>query len=145
MGLSHHWKRPTELPLAEFQAAAADCKKLFAGQDGLAGFEGVGDPTFDTERIAFNGKAPNRCEPFEVAITEFDRRGRPEFFGHCKTEFQSYDLFVKAALIVLNHHLTNRFIVFSDAADSEWDSARKFVAERLDYGMEFRLVRDVSD
>jgi len=83
-------------------------------------------------------------EPFEVAATEFDRHGRREFFSHCKTLYLSYDLYVKAALIVLSHHLAPRFAVYSDASTSEWDQARCFVNDRLGYGMAFELSNDAG-
>jgi len=40
MGLSHHWRRPTELPADLFRAAAADVRKLLSSsQVELAGFD----------------------------------------------------------------------------------------------------------
>jgi hypothetical protein len=142
MGLTHHWKRPTELSHSGFQAAAADCRKIFTDANELAGFDGSGPPILADDRIVFNGRSPQDSEPFEVALVEFDRHGRQEFFAHCKTLYQSYDLYVKAALIVLSHHLAPNFAVFSDAPDSEWFEARRFVADRVGYGMDFQLAID---
>lgn len=139
MGLTHHWHRPTELPTEAFRAAVDDCRRLFeaAGVD-LAGFDGTGTPLLTAERIVFNGAAPAACEPFEVAAVEFDRRGRQEFFGHCKTEHLPYDLCVRAALIVLHHHLQDAFRVSSD--DGEWKAAQEWVSSTLGYGSDFILT-----
>jgi len=97
---------------------------------------------FTAERIAFNGRSPAHCEPFEVAVVEFDRSGRNDFFSHCKTHYLTYDLYVKAALIVLSHHLALRLAVSSDAPDREWDQARQFVSSRLGYGSDFCLANE---
>lgn len=143
MGLTHHWKRPTELPIAAFRKAAADCRLLLdAASIDLAGFDGTGPPLLSEERIIFNGTAPAACEPFEVAAVEFDRRGRPEFFGHCKTEHLPYDLYVKASLIVLAHYLCDDFQVMSDAPEDEWAQARDLVEASLGYGSSFILSKD---
>lgn len=141
MGLSHHWQRKTELPAASFREAVSDCRRLFqAAAAEIAGFEGFGPPVLADDHIVFNGKHPASCEPFEVAAVQFDRHGRAEFFGHCKTEHLPYDLFVKAALIVLARRLGPEFKVSSDAPDS-WDSARELVQRTLGYGADFQLSR----
>lgn len=143
MGLTHHWHRPTELPTEHFRAAVQDFRKLIVGgSTSLAGFDGSGEPILDEERIVFNGKGPTACEPFEISAVEFDRRGRPDFFGHCKTEHQPYDLYVKAALIVLSHHLNDSFRVSSDADNSDWDDARSLVQSHLGYGSAFQLTSE---
>ena len=139
MGLTHHWQRPTELPAEAFSAAAADCRLLLASTSiELADFDGTGQAILNDERIVFNGRVPQACEPFEIAAIEFDRRGRQEFFGHCKTGHLPYDLCVRAALIVLNHHLQESLRVSSD--DSEWDKAREWVSSTLGYGSDFHLT-----
>jgi len=143
MGLTHHWQRPTDLPTAVFRAAVEDCRSLLnSGLVEVAGFDGTGAPILNDERIVFNGQAPVACEPFEIAVVEFDRRGRPECIGHCKTEHLPYDLYVKAALIVFAHHLTDSFRVSSDADDRDWDDARSFVQDQLGYGQAFHLVKE---
>ena len=143
MGLTHHWHRPTELPTDDFRAAVEDCRKLIeCGNVSIAGFDGTGEPILDDERIIFNGEGPTACEPFEIAAVEFDRRGRPDLFGHCKTEHQPYDLYVKAVLIVFSHHLNKSFLVSSDADNSDWDDARSLVQEHLGYRSAFQLANE---
>lgn len=143
MGLTHYWKRPIKLPANAFRAAAEDCRRLFreAGAD-LAGFEGSGDPTVNSERIVFNGRAPAACEPFEIAAVEFDRHGRSEVRSYCKTEHLPYDRFVRAALIVLQHHLQPAFRVSSDSKAEEWADARQLTQSVLGIGEGFVLDRD---
>lgn len=143
MSLTHHWQRPTELQIEAFRDAVEDCRKLLAGsQPDIAGFDGTGEPILHEERIVFNGQAPGACEPFEIAAVEFDRRGRPEVFGHCKTGHLPYDLYVKASLIVLAHHLGGTFKVMSDADSADWDEARDLVEKTLGYGGDFSLSSD---
>ncbi|HVT90638.1 MAG TPA: hypothetical protein VHD56_17415 [Tepidisphaeraceae bacterium] len=125
--------------MANFRAAVADCQQLLGNLPELAGFNGSGPPLFTDERIVFNGRGTNACEPFEVAAVEFDRRGRAEFFSFCKTEYQPYDLHVKTALIVLEHHLRPQLVITSDAPDEEWADARRLVQDRLGYGQDFKL------
>ena len=140
MGLSHHWQRPTELPAEAFRLAVGDCRVITAEEaPELAGFDGTGEARFDDGHIVFNGRAPRACEPFEIAVTEFDRRGRPEVFGHCKTQGMPYDLWVKAVLIVLQHHLTPWLDVTSDEKDDDWSEARTLVQQHLGYGEAFKL------
>lgn len=142
MGLTHHWRRPTELPHAQFRDAVADCRRLFdSAAAQLGGFDGLGDPVLRDDRIIFNGKHPVSCEPLEIAAVEFDRRGRDEFYCHCKTEHLPYDLFVKAALIVFAHHLGPSFKVSSDSPAS-WDDACDLVQRTLGYGNDFQLSPD---
>jgi len=142
MGLTHHWRRPTELPGEAFRAAAGDVRQLLAGDETeLAGFDGTGDPILSGERIVFNGTRPRACEPFEMAVVEFDRRGRPEVSGFCKTGHLPYDLYVRAVLIVLAHHLPEDLEVTSDEAGEQWQPARDLVRERLGYGGDFSLDR----
>ncbi len=108
----------------------------------LAGFDGTGHPIFQRDRIVFNGRAPAACEPFEVAVVEFDRRGCDEVRSYCKTAGMPYDLCVRSALIVLNARLGDSFRVSSDVPENEWEAARRLVVEVLGCGESFRLSRD---
>lgn len=145
MGLTHHWHRPTELPIEAFRAAASDCRLLLEQHDAdVGGFDGTGEAILDEDRIVFNGRAPKACEPFEIAAIEFDRRGRDVFYGHCKTEGLPYDLYVQACLIVVKHHLKDRFQVSSDAPTRDWREARELVQSTLGCGRDFSLDLDGS-
>lgn len=140
MGLTHHWRRPTELPTVAFRAAVKDCQKLLSSATiEIAGFDGTDKPILADGQIVFNGLAPRACEPFEIAAVEFDRRGRDFVFGHCKTQSLPYDLLVKGSLIVFSHHLCDLFSVASDQSEREWDEARRTVESILQYGNEFHL------
>ncbi len=142
MGLTHYWKRPAELPAAAFSAAVDDCKQLFKETAAeLGGFEGNGEPLLNSERIVFNGRPPLVCEPFEAALVEFDRRGRPEVMSYCKTEHMPYDRFVKAVLIVLHHHLRPAFTVMSDAKPEDWSEPLQLTKKVLGVGDAFQLSR----
>lgn len=145
MGITHHWKRPTELANGEFANAILDLRKLIdvAGLE-IAGFDGTGHPILLPDHVVFNGPAPMSCEPFEVAQTEFDRRGRPEFYGHCKTQRLPYDIAVKAALIILAHHLGPSISVTSDIGDDDWSEARELVQKHLGFGDGFRLSQPLG-
>ena len=89
MGVTHHWKRPTELPSKTFQKAIEACAALLDQSDiDLSGYDGSGKPIIAKDRIVFNGHSPPSCEPFEIAAIEFDRNGRPDVFSYCKTNHQ---------------------------------------------------------
>lgn len=140
MGLTHHWKRPTELSPAAFKAAVFDCRAVFGDLHiELAGFDGTGQPILDEDRLVFNGRSPKDCEPFELAAVEFDLRGRSEFYGHCKTNHLPYDLAVKSALIIFAHHFEGDIEVFSDEGDDAWDQAKSAVQQCHGYGSNFAL------
>lgn len=143
MGLTHHWRRPTELPADSFRAAVADVRRLLAATTvELGGFDGTGSPILRDDRIVFNGREPLACEPFEIATVEFDRQGRNEAWAFCKTEHLPYDLYVKAALIVFQHHRHPHFVVTSDQADKDWSAARELVQSILGFGQSFSLSHE---
>lgn len=108
----------------------------------LPGFDGTGAPILRDDQIVFNGWAPHAYEPFEFTAIEFDRRGRREFYAHCKTEHLPYDLWVKVVLIVFSHHLGEQIAVYSDDAQSKWEDAINAVVARLGYGRDFKLSLD---
>ncbi len=66
-------------------------------------------------------------------------RPRASIFSFTKTNRLPYDLCVRVALIILQHHLDHAFRVASD--DTDWESARALCQEHLDYGREFTLKR----
>lgn len=140
MGITHHWYRPTELPEQQFADAVVDIEEVVASAGvALAGFEGEGNPIFLPDHVVFNGVKGQHCEPFEIRRVEFDRRGRAEVFGYCKTEQFPYDLCVKAALIILKHHLGDLIRVGSDASDEDWKAAKELIQSQLNFGIDFIL------
>ena len=140
MGWTHSWRRPVELPADRFACAAADLRLLAATNTvELAGFDGTGHTQIDADHIVFNGRAPSKCEPFEIARVEFDRLGGNEVRAFCKTEHLPYDLIVQSALIILKHHLDDAFSVSSDGYDADWNEAKRLVARCLGYGADFEL------
>lgn len=143
MGLTHHWRRPTELPSEPFHAAITDCRKvLVATELDLAGFDGTGNPVLNDHQIIFNGKQPDACEPFEFALIEFDRHGGREARSFCKTEHLPYDLFVKAVLIILHHHFAPLLLISSDDPEHQWTGAKQLVNSQCGYGESFSLSAD---
>ena len=141
MGLTHYWYRPTELPAEIFAAAVDDVRLVLKRLDlPLAGFEGKGEPILTPSSIVFNGAGEDAVEPFEIQQVEFDRRGRAEFYGYCKTAGRPYDLAVRAALIVMQHHFRDKLKVMSDESPQSWGDARRVVHETLGYGDEFQLA-----
>jgi len=140
MGWTHNWQRPTELPKEEFAKASEDCQRVLAATGiPLGGFTGEGNPTFSAEKILFNGAGGSGCEPFEIAQTEFDRRGRDVVLSFCKTEHAAYDECVQIALIVLKHHLADTIVVRSDGKEEQWAGAKGICQKCLGYGAEFSL------
>lgn len=140
MGLTHFWYRRTELPAELFDAASRDIRHVLQHSGvAIAGFEGTGEPILTSDTVVFNGQAGAACEPFEIHQTEFDRRGRDEVFGFCKTNGLPYDLAVKVSLVVLKHHFGKRFRVMSNDRDAAWSGARELVRAFLKYGDEFQL------
>lgn len=143
MGKTHFWRRPTELPSAQFAAAANEIRPVvgLAGVP-LAGFEGHGEPIFMDDAVVFNGVGSTGCEPFQIRDTEFDRRGRPEVFSFCKTEGLPYDLAVKAALVIFKEHFGDLIKVMSDEPDSVWSDALDLVMKHTAGGKGFKLDPD---
>ena len=140
MGLTHYWRRPPRLPTAMFCAAVEDVRRILSTVAiKLAGRDGTGEPILLDSRISFNGRTPLACEAFEIASSEWDRLGNPEVTSFCKTGGLPYDLCVKAALIILNHHLHQHLSVASDQAIDGWHSARDIVQVTLGYVPTFAL------
>ena len=140
MGWTHSWQRPTELPAKRFAAAVEDCRKILPALGvPMAGFDGTGEPILTDEQIVFNGQAGSQCAPFEIAVVEFDRRGRETVWSFCKTEHAPYDICVQTALVVLKHHLVDGITVTSDGRDDDWSKARQACQEKLGYGEGFVL------
>ena len=143
MGLTHYWRRPARLSPDKFRAAVVDVRLLLSTAPvGVAGIDGTGAPILHDDQIAFNGRSPLACESFAIAAIESDRHGGGEVTSFCKTQRLPYDLFVKAVLIVLAHHLQPHFVVTSDEGSDGWASARAFVRETLGYGESFTLWAD---
>jgi hypothetical protein len=140
MGLTHHWRRPTELPVEHFARAVNDFRKIVVtSRVALAGFDGTGSPILDDDHVVFNGVRGAHHEPFEIRRLEFDRHGRTEVFSFCKTQSLPYDGAVKAALIIFHHHLGQDFRVGSDEHEPSWNEARRWVVAALGYGSQFVL------
>ena len=143
MGYTNNWRRPVELAADRFASAVADCREVLPTLGvALGGFGGDGEPVVQSDHIVFNGRSLAKCEPFEVGRVEFDRHGRGWVWSFCKTERLPYDLCVKAALIILSHHLGEQFKVGSDGSDNDWARARQLVQERKGYGATFQLTSE---
>lgn len=140
MGWTHNWKRPVELSAETFAKAVDDCRRALAATGiPLADADGSGQPVFAEDRIVFNGAAGAACEPFLVLRSQKERRGGAVSWSFCKTERAPYDLCVQVALIILKHHLGDRFVVGSDGRDEDWEAARQHCQQCLGYGKEFVL------
>ena len=139
MGVTHYWQRDAEFDADKFAAAVLDIG-LAVKHIGvpLAGAGGDGDAILTQEMIVFNGRDVP-CEDFAVRITEEPRRAQPRVFSYCKTEGAPYDFCVKAALIVLRHHLGDAIAVTSDVENDAWQDAREGCQSRLGYGADFVL------
>jgi len=140
MGLSHYWKRETELPPDAFARAVVDSLKVVdVLAIPLAGINGAGEPIFSPDMIAFNGGSGKGCEPFEIHQTEFDRRGRSQFTQSVKTNFAPYDLCVRVVLICLKNQLGPAIRVMSDSSENEWQNAKELCQRALGYALDFHL------
>lgn len=141
MGLTHYWRRPSELPADRFAAAVRDVERVVAATGvGVAGFEGVGQPVFQVDAIVFNGTRGSAVEPFEIHQTEFDRRGRTVVSSYCKTENAPYDACVRVALVVLKRYFPDLLDVSSDSGEDGWTEARALCQRVLGYGDDFALT-----
>lgn len=144
MGWTHNWQRPTDLPAEGFAVALRDCRRILdVVPVDLAGPDGSGQPILEEDRIEFNGRLPEACEPFRIQVHEHDRRGRNTKWSFCKTEHMPYDLCVQCTLIVLKEHLKDNLTIGSDGSDQDWETAKAVVSEHLGYGADFRLAADV--
>lgn len=144
MGLTHFWRRPASLSPVAFAAAVADVRRVLAAAGvPLAGPDGEGEPVLRADVIALNGRSPADCEPFVFHSSEPEHRrgGDRAVSSFCKTRGLPYDLAVKAALVVLAHHLGGALSVASDEPDDAWAVARALVAQVVGYGGDFRLGR----
>lgn len=143
MGWTHYWYRTCELDEAAFAQCVRDCEAVVQHSGvAVAGFDGSGRPVFSADHIVFNGQAPVACEPFEMARVEFDRRGRNEVFGFCKTEGMPYDICVQASLVIMKHRMPNAIRVGSDGDRGDWQRAIRLVQDVLGYGDEFCLTEE---
>jgi len=134
MGHTHYWQRPAVLPADRFGAAAADVRRLLPTLNVvLAGPLGEGPAVLEEDRIAFNGAGPEGCESFEICQIEAPLRQEQRILSFCKTQRRPYDLAVRAALIVLKHHLRPDLHVSSDADQKDWDKAEHVVRHALGY------------
>jgi hypothetical protein len=140
MGWTHHWERPLILPPEQFAQFSEDCRSLLHSKDvAVAGPEGTGDPIIGTDEVAFNGRSPLSCEPFEFRRVEHSRHRHDRSYFCCKTQHLPYDRFVQAVLIIAKHYFQHTVLVTSDGNDSAWDDARQLVTTTLGYGSAFVL------
>jgi len=141
MGWTHHWEREIEFPTNQFTAIVDDCKTVFANIDvKLAGCEGRGKPVFSETAIIFNGVGGMSCEDFVIQKVQFPSPGRDYVICHCKTEHLPYDICVKAALVILKHHLRDHIRVMSDGKKEDWAEAINICKSCVGYGDDFVLA-----
>jgi len=140
MGYTHYTSRRKRLPLATFQIASQDCRKvveMLCQEEGIQIQFGLDAPEpahFGDDCVQFNGVGDEAHETFVIereyriqSWTSNPKRGEgwPEF---TKTARKPYDSAVCACLIVFQHHFGDWFRVSSDGddADEGWTTARQF-------------------
>lgn len=141
MGLTHYWDRLPELEATVFESAVTDIKKVFDEFDiPLAGGDGEGKPVLTKDEVCFNGAGEDSYETFSVRRVELaDPDGK--VFNFCKTARKSYDVVVRAVLIIFSKHMGNALIVASDDDNDDpgWIMARTICENVLGYGDNFTL------
>ena len=145
MGYSNYWRRPTELDAETFAKAIVDCRKICdTTAIPLGDWEGKGEPIFNTDLVAFNGKGVHRCESFIVRrliVPERwqtpDKRGR--YCEGCKTNLHLYDLYLKCCLIIFKYHFGDDFQINCDGEKVDWIFARIHCQTILGYGVSIEV------
>lgn len=140
MGHTHYWYYNREFTGSEWQNIGKGFQKIVRALPdvALANGNGNGQPTVSGDYLAFNGRAPNAVEPFELYRTRkawAERIGNTngrKWRGSCKTEHQPYDLAVMAMLLLVSETAPGALDVESDEKMDglEWQKARD-VLKRL--------------
>jgi hypothetical protein len=139
LGLTHYWRCSPILPSAAFARAVEDCRRIMP-RLGVAlgwGSHGSEPAVFTDQAIMFNGVGPEYRECFVVHQLDRRQMNHLQAFSFTKTDGLPYDLCVRVALIILQHHMGKTFFVYSD--DQNWEDAMARCQEHLGYGREFRL------
>ena len=103
----------------------------------MASVNGSGAPTVTQNYLAFNGRAPQSVEPFELFRTREAWAGRigdtsgRKWRGSCKTEHQPYNLTVMAVLLMVSEIAPGALTIMSDSnvVGPEWQKAREVLKE----------------
>ena len=135
MGYTHYWYYNREFTLGEWQSISSSFQKLVRSLADvpLANVNGSGAPTVTENYLAFNGRAPQSGEPFELFRTReawAERIGNTngrKWWGFCKTEHQPYDLAVMTLLLLVSEVVPGALNVESDVKidGPEWGKARE--------------------
>lgn len=140
MGYTHYWYYNREFTVSEWQSIGKGFQKLIRALPDvpLANAEGNGKPAMTNDYLAFNGRAPQAVESFDLFRTRevwaeriSNTNGR-KWRGSCKTEHQPYDLAVRTLLLMVSEIAPGALDVESDEKmdGPEWQKARE-VLNRL--------------
>lgn len=151
MGYTHYWRFDRDAsPLGDRRkglAVAGEKVRRVIEMSGVSirGWEGVGEPEFTQELVAFNGDAEmgEDHESFVVRLEEEQHEDEGlrswqmmnKGFGFCKTQRKPYDIVVCCALIALSESLEG-FMVSSDGGAGDWSNAFRLYREFVDHGFD---------
>jgi hypothetical protein len=120
MGFTRYWRQPRGIGADAWRRIVADSRTLLATVNIPLIVDDGNDiaPLVSDERICFNGRAGDGCEPFWLAPA-------PSKFECVKTMFRPYDVVVAAILAIAKHHAPSEILsVSSDETGSDlswWD------------------------
>jgi hypothetical protein len=132
MGFTRYWHQPRGIATEAWQRIVADTRTLLARVDIPLVVDDGNDisPLVNDERICFNGRGDERCEPFFLTP-------KASKFECVKTLGHPYDTVVAAVLAIAKHHAPSEVVkvsnddIFSDLSwwDACWQPAIDLCAE----------------
>jgi hypothetical protein len=144
MGYTHYWRRPVNHEdRVRFAQLGTDIKRIIEASERagvkVCGPSGVGEPEFNEQFIAFNGRAPKLDHESFVWTSKAERaewddpwRDQPaaeQVFDFTKTARKPYDAVVTACLLRAKHVYGGDVDVTSDGSWDEWAEGRALYAE----------------
>jgi len=123
MGYTHFWEIKKPFKKTIFERYLKDIKALailIVGKYEIP----LGGPVVGKDYVQINGYGDDSYETFYITIDDIG-------FGSCKTMHKPYDLFVVAALWLLEHYFPDSVEFSSDGEKDELEDGKKVMEEIL--------------
>jgi hypothetical protein len=117
MGYTRYYRVVGKIDPEKFKDYSKDCKILCEEitnkwGNGIAGWNGSGEPHFDDNEISFNGEGDQSNETFELTTNTSG-------FNFCKTQRNPYDKHVLACLILAKEYFGDNIEISSDGDNDD--------------------------